>query len=49
MASDIAELVAKAAAGPAGVHVVAGGDHFYTGLQDQVGELVARWLADRIS
>lgn len=40
-----AELFAEAAGGPVDVQIVPGGDHFYTGLEDKVGELVTQWLA----
>jgi pimeloyl-ACP methyl ester carboxylesterase len=39
-----AEKFAAHAAGPVDVHVVPGSDHFYTGVEDQVGRLVADWL-----
>lgn len=42
-----AEQFAEKAGGPVDVVNVPGADHFYTGLEDRVGELVTRWL-DRV-
>ena len=39
-----AEQYARAAGGPVEVRIIKGSDHFYTGLQPQVGALVAEWL-----
>jgi pimeloyl-ACP methyl ester carboxylesterase len=39
-----AEDFAAHAAGPVDVRVIGGSDHFYTGLEDQVGRMVADWL-----
>lgn len=41
-----AERFAELARGRADFVVVAGADHFYTGLEDHVAELVANWLCD---
>lgn len=43
-----AEQFAEAVAGPAELRVIPGADHFYTGLEEAVGELVAGWLAGRL-
>ena len=40
-----AEAFAERAAGPVDVRVLADCDHFYTGAEARVGELVAKWLA----
>jgi alpha/beta superfamily hydrolase len=37
-------MLAAHAAGPVDVRVIPGADHFYTGLEDQVGRMVADWL-----
>jgi pimeloyl-ACP methyl ester carboxylesterase len=39
-----AERFAEVAAGPVDVRILEGCDHFYTGLEDEVGSLVAGWL-----
>ena len=39
-----AEAFAAAASAPVDVRIVAGADHFYTGCEAAVGELVADWL-----
>lgn len=39
-----AEAFAAHAAGPTDVRIIPGSDHFYTGLEDQVGRLVGDWL-----
>lgn len=39
-----AEDFAAHAAGPVDVRIIPGSDHFYTGLEDQVGRMVADWL-----
>ncbi len=44
-----AEAFAEAAAGPVEVRILDDCDHFYTGHEDQVGDLVAGWLADVLS
>lgn len=40
-----AEAFARAAGGPVDVHIIENCNHFYQGHEDQVGELVADWLA----
>jgi pimeloyl-ACP methyl ester carboxylesterase len=39
-----AEAFAAHAGGPVDVRIIPGSDHFYTGLEDQVGRTVAGWL-----
>ena len=39
-----AERFAEKAGGPVDVQIVTGADHFYTGAEDRVGQLVAHWL-----
>jgi pimeloyl-ACP methyl ester carboxylesterase len=39
-----AEAFAAHAAGPVDVRIVPGCDHFYTGMEDQVGRMVADWV-----
>jgi pimeloyl-ACP methyl ester carboxylesterase len=39
-----AERFAEVAGGPVDVRIVQDCDHFYTGLEDKVGRLVAGWL-----
>jgi hypothetical protein len=39
-----AELYAERAGGPCEVAIVAG-DHFYNGIEDEVCDVVARWLS----
>ncbi|HEY0247226.1 MAG TPA: alpha/beta hydrolase [Gryllotalpicola sp.] len=43
-----AEAFAAAAPGPVDVMVLDGCDHFYTGIEDEVGGIVADWLAERL-
>lgn len=44
-----AQQFAQAAGGPADLRIIQGADHFYTGLEDEVGALIAGWLASRLS
>lgn len=39
-----AEAFAAHAAGPVDVRIIPGSDHFYTGLENEVGRIVADWL-----
>lgn len=39
-----AEAFAACAAGPVDVRVIPGCDHFYTGMEDRVGRMVADWV-----
>lgn len=44
-----AERFADKAGAPVDVQIVPGADHFYTGLEDTVGEIVAGWLGRVLS
>jgi hypothetical protein len=39
-----AERFAEVAGGPVDVRILEGCDHFYTGLEAEVGHIVATWL-----
>lgn len=43
-----AEKFARLAGGPVDVRIIPGSDHFYSGLESEVGALVGQWLSETV-